>query len=274
VGLERGALVTVAAALSSLDALAALLASLGRRRGAGKGGLRWREHLGTLSMSRASPSVIEGVGRSGELSRMLASEASLLAHAGARRLFLARWAERSLMSYDARATEVEPDPRAARGGPVLVLLDTSGSMFGPSELVAKGVVLQLLTTAFQSRRAIVVLSFSGTEQLLEHHLSHELEGLERAIEFLGSSFYGGTELDTALTRAFELLDEDALSDADLLVVTDDAFLVSEASVERLASARREGLRVAGISSTASTSRLEALGADPATSVEEWLASIG
>lgn len=270
-GVDAGELREVALALSALEALRDLLDSLGRRRGKSTVGRAWREHLGKLGLRRVTPRAIEGVGLSGELDRMLASEAALLAHARARQLFLARWAERSLASYDARASAPEPHPSGARSGPVIALLDTSGSMRGPSELVAKGVVLQLLSQAFQSERAIVVLSFSGPGDLLEHRLSHDAHGIARALAFLASSFYGGTVLDDAVARALAVVrDESELADADLLLVTDDFFHVSAESIAALAAARARGLRLAGVSCSESVTNLGMLGADPAVSVTEWV----
>lgn len=274
-GSDPGALQEVALALEALERLRAFLDSLGRRRSVGKGGHRWREHLGVLGMPRVTPRSFEGVGLSGELDRMLASEASLLAHARARSLFLARWAERALASYDARASEIEPRAEGVRGGPVIVLLDTSGSMRGPPELVAKGLVLQLLSQAFRSERTIVVLSFSGPGDLLEHRLSHDAQGISRALEFLGRSFYGGTVLDDALARALAIVrDESELADADLLLVTDDQFQLSDESREALAAACGRGLRLAGVSCTDVVTNLRALGAQPAASIDEWVDGVG
>jgi uncharacterized protein with von Willebrand factor type A (vWA) domain len=209
-----------------------------------------------------------------ELDRMLASEASLLAHAGARRLFLARWAERAIASYDARTTAVEPRPEGARGGPAIVLLDTSGSMQGPSELVAKGLVLQLLSQSFRSKRAVVVLSFSGPGDLLEHRLSHDADGISRALDFLRQSFHGGTVLDDALARALVIVrDESELADADLLLVTNDWFQISDESREALTAACGRGLRLAGVSCTEVVTNLRDLGAEPAASITEWVDGI-
>ena len=76
--------------------------------------------------------------------------------AAARRLFMARRAERQLMSY-MRSGWVDDEPSkltgrmemrpAAELGPIIVCLDTSGSMHGSRELVAKALTLEAMRGA-------------------------------------------------------------------------------------------------------------------------------
>src|SRR5690606_25975869 len=84
---------------------------------------------------------VRGVERSSELARMLPSESALLTRPALRRLWRARWAERALLTYHApgvvteriRTTQTFDDgttteQRRADRGPVVICLDTSGSM--------------------------------------------------------------------------------------------------------------------------------------------------
>ncbi len=93
--------------------------------------------------------------RSGDLEAMLPSEAALLAAARRRPVFRSLWharrAERALLSYE-RVGWLEDEPsrvllrREVRPtgdqGPIVVCLDTSASMMGAREQVAKAVVLE------------------------------------------------------------------------------------------------------------------------------------
>lgn len=91
------------------------------------------------------------------------------AHA-ARMLHRVRRAERSLLSYEltgwleevpsvvTHRNEIRP---AAELGPIIVCLDTSGSMRGARELVAKALALECLRGAHRQRRKCFVYAFSG-----------------------------------------------------------------------------------------------------------------
>ena len=56
------------------------------------------------------------------------------------------------------------------GGPLIICLDTSWSMTGPRETLAKAVVVQCASTAFKQGRAVYVLAFSGQNDLAECEL--------------------------------------------------------------------------------------------------------
>ena len=96
---------------------------------------------------------------------MLPSESLLLSPRlppAARRLFLARLAGRGLLSYELTGwEETRAQPRRSRhkprrpvgpGGPIVVCLDTSWSMAGPRETLAKAVVLEAVRSAFAQAR--------------------------------------------------------------------------------------------------------------------------
>jgi hypothetical protein len=160
---EVAALTTV---LERCRELRDLVRSLGRA--AGRGPLRRapaqvearRGGPGVLR-SPLSPEETSGLARSDDLGRMLPAEAALIAAgwpkarldgdptAGsrpARMLHMARRAERNLLSYErsgwvdessTRATHRSEVRPAAELGPIILCLDTSGSMSGARETVAK-----------------------------------------------------------------------------------------------------------------------------------------
>jgi hypothetical protein len=179
---------------------------------------------------------LRGVERSAEIARMLPSEAVLLTHPVLRGLWHARRAERSLLAYHARGvwTErvprtqgfedgaVEPNPRAERG-PVVVILDTSGSMRGFPEDLGKALVLRILATAHLEQRRCYVYNFSGFGDLLEHELGFDDAAIPALLRFLGLSFHGGTFPDEAIRRACERMRESAWRQADLVVISDGFF---------------------------------------------------
>lgn len=207
------------------------------------------------------PAETHGVERSSELSRMLPVEAALLGHPILKKLWHARRAERGLMTYrvegvyaERAATETEGEelqkrlrPPTVERGPILICLDTSSSMAGLPETVAKALTLEAARVAYQERRGCYLYSFSGPRQVFEQELTLSPEGLARLMAFLTMSFHGGTDVAEPLSRATQRLDKEAWSRADILLVSDGEFGVPSETVAQLRSARKDrDLRVHGV----------------------------
>lgn len=207
------------------------------------------------------PSEVRGVKRSGQIARMLASEAALVRHPVLRRLWRARFAEQQLLTYEDEAvlTQWQLRPDAARvaparrhteplgRGPMIVCLDTSGSMRGAPENVAKACVLQALRTAHATRRPCTLLAFGGAGELLAHELDLSAGGLQVLLDLMGQSFDGGTDVQTPLEHAIARVRTAAYAQADILIVSDGEFGVTPATLAQLRACKAElGLRVHSI----------------------------
>ena len=208
------------------------------------------------------PGETRGIARAGRIARMLPSESMLLAHPRLRLIWHARHAERTLLCYDdddrledshdIRLPALAPNPlrrpeRPPEAGPMLVCVDTSASMRGGAEAVAKAVVLEAARTAFAEQRACHVLAFGGTDELIEFPVSRDVAGIMRLAEFLGQSFAGGTDICAPLERALERIQADAWRNADLLIASDGEFGATPDKAEALRAAKGElGLRVQGV----------------------------
>lgn len=209
---------------------------------------------------RPEPTEVDGVRRSRTLARMAGSEYLSLTHPVLRRLWRARFAEAQLLTYDdrARSESSRPLPRPestnqrntlthVSRGPLIVCLDTSGSMRGAPENVAKACVLQALRSAHAGRRACRLLAFGGHNELLEREMALDAEGLAHLLDVMGQSFDGGTDVQTPMERAIELVQSDGWEEADLLIVSDGEFGVTHATLTQLRDAKqRLALRVHGI----------------------------
>ena len=207
------------------------------------------------------PGEVRGVKRSGDIARMLASEAAMVRHPLLRRLWRARLAESQLLSYESQAvlsqyrlqhhdhrqTAVAPRQEPLTAGPIIICLDTSGSMRGAPENVAKACVLQALRTAHSTQRACKLLAFGGAGELLEHDLAVSATGLQALLATMGQSFDGGTDVQTPLERAIELAGTQAYAQADILIVSDGEFGVTPATLAALRTCKASlGLRVHSI----------------------------
>ncbi|WP_119291587.1 VWA domain-containing protein [Azohydromonas sediminis] len=211
-----------------------------------------------------APGEITGIRRSAHVERQLASEAMLMHHPAGRKLWRARRAEARLLAWDSEAVLADwrADPQAkARAaaaptaapplarGPFIVCLDSSGSMAGAPEQIAKAVVLQALRTAHAERRGCKLIAFGGAGELVERDLDAGAAGLAALFELLGQGFDGGTDVAGPIEHAIEAVHDGAgrWRGADLLIVSDGEFGCTRATLERLDAARAElGLHVQGI----------------------------
>ena len=255
------------AKLQRLRELRDLVRSLGRgggrgpRRRAPRQVERQRAPMG-LVRSEEAPEETRGLTRSDDLSRMLPNESTLLAASrrgmpAARLLHFARRAERTLLSYErvgwvdtpavtTHGMEVRP---AAECGPILVCLDTSGSMAGARETVAKALTLECMRQARVQQRGCYAYAFSGPGQCVEFELSFTARGMTDLLKFLAGSFHGGTDVDEPLKRSLERLQgHPEWANADVLLVTDGEIPApSDQLLASLAQATQDmGLKVHGL----------------------------
>jgi uncharacterized protein with von Willebrand factor type A (vWA) domain len=192
---------------------------------------------------------------------MLADEALLLGHPVGRRLWRARQAEGRLLEHDTEAVLIDwradpgapPRPPAAprrpqalARGPIVLCLDTSGSMRGAPERIAKAVAIAALRLAFSGQRPLRLVAFGAQGEFVERELGGA-GGLDALLDLMGQSFDGGTDIQTPIERALDCVHEAAWIGADLLLVTDGEFGCAPATRERLDAARQElGLFVQGV----------------------------
>jgi uncharacterized protein with von Willebrand factor type A (vWA) domain len=208
------------------------------------------------------PGETRGIHRSDQIARMLPAEAMLLGHPRLRLVWHARRAERTLLSYedDDRMDEVRlhrsqvsrprPGPQPGKrleSGPILVCVDTSASMQGGAEAVAKAVVLEAMRAAHAQHRPCHVFAFGGPDELIEMELAVDSGGIERVVRFLGQAFRGGTDICGPLERVIAKLEDRRWQSADLLIASDGEFGATREIAARLDAVKRElGLRVQGV----------------------------
>lgn len=173
------------------------------------------------------PDDLVGIHQGSDLMRMLPSEAVMLGVPELELEFYRRYLERRLLSYQARGTLPRQQllPRTtAQGerelqpmGPVIVCIDTSGSMGGYPEQCAKALALALLQLALSEQRRCFVMLFSTDVASFE---LTDADGLDEAQRFLAMTFNGGTDLLPCLSAALRQLQAPAFELADVLVISD------------------------------------------------------
>jgi uncharacterized protein with von Willebrand factor type A (vWA) domain len=135
-------------------------------------------------------------------------------------------------------------------GPLVIVLDTSGSMRGKPELVAKACVLALVRVAWEEERSCYLVSFSTGIRTLD--ITDLKNNLGPFLDFLKFSFHGGTDLTPALREALRVLATNNYRDADVLVLSDFATPKIPAPLRRLIRGQQENSGTRFYSLTVST----------------------
>jgi len=105
-------------------------------------------------------------------------------------------------------------------GPVIICVDTSGSMQGTPENIAKTVTFALSKIAMEEERKCYLISFSTGIETLDMSDFKSGDALTRIVQFLRMSFNGGTDASPALKHAVQMLQKDGYKNADVLMISD------------------------------------------------------
>lgn len=102
-------------------------------------------------------------------------------------------------------------------GPIILCVDTSGSMYGTPEYIAKAVAFSIAMRAFSQKRSVLLINFSVGIDVLE--LSPPA-GIESLLSFLRMSFSGGNDMFEAMNEISNRLHTDQYAKADVLFISD------------------------------------------------------
>lgn len=192
---------------------------------------------------QASRSEIHGTHCSADLQRLLPSELLNLEDEHLELLFHARLLEHNLLSYELSGTlwktKEETETQRHRTGPIVACLDTSASMSGTPLLKAKALLVAVASILKTEQRSLHVLMFGASGQLYEHAIEdpREIAGLLR---FLQQGFGGGTDFETPLKRAFQIIDESkTYQKADVLMISDGDCSLSGAMISQVQARKQQ-----------------------------------
>jgi uncharacterized protein with von Willebrand factor type A (vWA) domain len=179
-------------------------------------------------IEHASKADLIGIHESDDLSSLLPSETALLADETMQSVFFKKFAEKKLQTFEYQAKmlsyreEEFQDKRQKEKeeakGPFIICVDTSGSMHGTPETVAKTLCFAILKIAIRDNRKCYLISFStGIETL---NLTDLKNSLDKIISFLSMSFHGGTDATPAMREALRMLKTEDYKKADVIMVSD------------------------------------------------------
>lgn len=184
---------------------------------------------------------ISGLRLSGEITSALPSELALFQNSATKVYFSQKFAEKKLLSYAyinqeksyREELKKEETKKAVKDteqkGPVIICVDTSGSMSGTPERIAKTITFALAKKCLEEDRGCYLLAFSTDykeRNLTEFNYEN---GISEIVGFLRMSFNGGTDASPALKHSIELLNNNEWKKADVLVISD--MIMGDFSVE-------------------------------------------
>jgi uncharacterized protein with von Willebrand factor type A (vWA) domain len=170
---------------------------------------------------------IVGIRLGKDIEHALPSELALMADPETSILFDLKYLESGLMCFDMEGIqhieheyEIEVEQTTTENetkGPMVICVDTSGSMQGAPETIAKAVTMLMALKAKQDNRDCYLINFSTSIETLD------LSGgfaMEKLMSFLQKSFHGGTDVAPAISHGISVMETDAYKNADMLIISD------------------------------------------------------
>lgn len=157
----------------------------------------------------------------------LPSELVLMGDSETSLLFDLKYIESGLMCFDMEGIqhieneyEIEVEQPVTEDnikGPMIVCVDTSGSMQGAPETIAKAITILMVLKAKQDNRACYLINFSTSIETLDLSSGFAVNNL---ISFLQKSFHGGTDVAPAIEQGVCVMETDEYENADMLIISD------------------------------------------------------
>ena len=173
---------------------------------------------------------IDGLRYSNDIASVLPCELAMMKNPAAKKLFQLKFAQKQLLSFDYQNDKAESKEeheseevdvaKKDQKGPVIICVDTSGSMSGTPENIAKTVTFALSKIAMEEERKCYLISFSTEIETLDMSDFKSGDALTRIVQFLHMSFNGGTDASPALRHAIQMLQKDGYKNADVLMISD------------------------------------------------------
>ena len=191
---------------------------------------------------------IDGVTTGNNLSALLPLEYALMDEP----VFYKKYVSKELQQFaskpptDSRVKTEKATERKPRldKGPIILAIDTSGSMYGEPLEIAHSLLMQIVTIARRQRRSCFLITFSVRARFLDVARPSQFRQVER---FFNQRFTGGTCGEEMLQAAFKALEGKTYSMADVLIISDFEFdLPLTATARRLKQEQAKGTRFYGL----------------------------
>ena len=202
--------------------------------------------LSGTSFQNATKSDIDGISVGNDLGSMLPSELALLSEPATQDLFYRNYVSRRLQVFSSASHGTSKGPKH-NDGPIVICMDSSGSMDGMPILVAKALTIALCIIAQRKKRKLIVVKYSDSYEM--YKLDSLASQKKELMSFLGSVDMGGNNED----GMFRWLLNEVLPDfgefdtTDLLCISDFGWTPISSEVKELIDAEKaKGMKFYGL----------------------------
>lgn len=208
-----------------------------------------RKFQPALVSEHATSNESEIIALGDRVSYLVSTEYSYLADLDLEQLFYYKYATKNLLLYSniEQTASVQSGKNATKrlqAGPIIVCIDTSSSMSGSPEKIAKCMLLQLLDVAKRKNRKLYLITFAVRAQAIDLSKPNNWRMLN---QFLNNRFAGGTSPEAMLNEALATLRKTEYSLADVLIISDFIFQQPSATtIESINKAHKNGVRFYGL----------------------------
>ena len=200
------------------------------------------------NLEHASRCDITGISIGNDLNALLPIEMAYCTDHDLEQIFLKKFLTRRLQTFQYRSEVMQPARclqarPARRKGPIIVCLDTSGSMIGIPEKIAHSTLVRLLEIADRQKRDCFLIAFSVSVQPIDVRKERA-----RLLSFFSHTACGDTNATRMMAKTFELLQSSpAYMNADVLWISDFRIPLPDSNLlGQLQKLRRTGTRYYGL----------------------------
>ena len=201
-----------------------------------------------MKIEHAAPSDIEGVTIGNDLTSMLPCEMAQMVDDDLNGLFVYKFATRNLQNFRYKSAVMHPSHklqlrRARQKGPMVVCLDTSGSMAGQPERISHALIIKLLQLALRQDRDFLLIAFSYMAKAFEVR-----QNRARLLDFFRKQASGDTDVTDMLEMCIDtLMSKPEYMSADVCLVSDYKMpLANDVLMKRVMDLRERGTRFYGL----------------------------
>lgn len=194
-----------------------------------------------FKLAHSQKSDILGVTIGNDLNALLPSELLYYADSELQDIFMLKYFTQKLQTFRYKSEIMQPSRRlemkpAVLKGPMIVCLDTSGSMTGKPEKLANSLLIKLIEIAELQNRECFLISFSVSTRTIDIRRERQ-----KLMEFFSHPFSGDTDAGQMLKDTFRMLEQNRYMNADVLLISD--FRIPRCSpqlMEQMQAHRQQG----------------------------------
>lgn len=198
------------------------------------------------------PQEVFALYQSGDLNNLLPIEIMQLDDEDLELVFLKNFIEKKLLSYQLWGIEREIYEEwvlnvkdTGEMGPIFVCLDTSGSMRGLTEIVAKAMTMAIVDILEKSGKNIVFIPFSMDARFYDlYDVPNKLKMVKLQLK---KSYYGGTSIDKLIELIDSTITKNKYTKANVLIISDFVFKnLSKNVIDKIKEIKQKGHKFHGL----------------------------